>query len=308
MIPANNQNIEKPLATPVLFLVFNRPDTTRQVFEAIRQAKPPRFYIASDGARVSKESETEKVQEVRELILAGIDWPCEVKTLFRDQNLGCREAVTNAIDWFFENEEAGIILEDDCLPSQSFFRFCETLLEKYKTDTHVMCISGDNFVADNLSDGFSYLFSEVPLIWGWASWRRAWDLNKNAENVFKENQPLGILLSQNKRANRMWWKKAGGVVNKKIDTWDYLWSFTNLSNNGLTIIPANNLVTNIGMGHSDSTHTGKVRKNFYFKAHEILFPLSHPPLIKANQKFDNTIYKNNFNLIPLWKKIVRRLF
>ena len=126
-----------PLNTAVLFLVFNRLDTTKQVFEAIRQAKPPRLYIAADGVREAKDGEDEKVKAVRDYITSNIDWECEVKTLFREQNFGCKMAVSGAIDWFFQNEEMGIILEDDCLPSQSFFWFCQDLLEKYKNDTRV---------------------------------------------------------------------------------------------------------------------------------------------------------------------------
>ena len=118
------------LNTAVLFLVFNRLDTSKQVFQAISQAKPPRLYVAADGARVSKEGESEKVQAVRDYIMQNIDWKCEVKTLFRDENLGCKYAVSGAITWFFQNEEQGIILEDDCLPNQSFFWFCEELLER----------------------------------------------------------------------------------------------------------------------------------------------------------------------------------
>ena len=150
---------------PILFLVFNRLDTTKQVFEFIRQVKPKHLYIASDGARDYKAGEKEIVGAVRNYVLSSIDWECKVKTLFRDSNLGCRNAVNGAINWLFDNEETGIILEDDCLPSHSFFQFCEELLEKYKLDTRIMCISGDNFSQDRFDFNFSYLFSGVPLIW-----------------------------------------------------------------------------------------------------------------------------------------------
>ena len=132
-----------PLITPVLFIVFNRLDKTRQVFEAIRQARPPFLYIASDGARFNKEGELEKVQAVRDFIIQNIDWKCEVKTLFRKKNLGCKYAVSGAISWFFNNVDQGIILEDDCLPSKSFFWYCEELLEKYKHDNSIYLISGE---------------------------------------------------------------------------------------------------------------------------------------------------------------------
>jgi len=132
----------KPLETAVLFLVFNRLDTTKQVFEAIKKAKPPRLYIAADGARKNIDNEDKIVQDIRNYLISNIDWECEVKTLFREKNLGCKYAVSGAIDWFFENKEMGIILEDDCLPSQSFFWFCEELLNKYKDDKRIFLISG----------------------------------------------------------------------------------------------------------------------------------------------------------------------
>ncbi len=119
-----------PLKTAVLFLVFNRPDTTAQVFDAIRKARPPRLYVAADGPRANREGEAEKVAKVREIATA-VDWPCEVRTLFRDANLGCKRAVSGALDWFFGEEEAGMVLEDDCLPHPDFFRFCDALLERY---------------------------------------------------------------------------------------------------------------------------------------------------------------------------------
>ena len=151
-----------PLNIAVLFLVFNRIDTTKQVFEAIQQAKPPKLYIAADGARESNEGEAEKVKAVREYIMQNTDWECEVKTLFREQNYGCKMAVSGAIDWFFDNEEMGIILEDDCLPSQSFFWFCEELLERYKDDMRVGQICGFNSL-DNYSTKFDYIFQNMVL-------------------------------------------------------------------------------------------------------------------------------------------------
>jgi len=194
-----------PLHTPVLFLVYKRPDTTRQVFEAIRQAKPPRLYVAADGPKKNVPGEAEKVKQVREIISNGVDWDCEVKTLFRDENLGCKYGPVEGINWFFKNEEEGIILEDDTLPSQSFFWFCQELLERYKDDTRIMVISGDNFQNGITRGTCSYYFSRYNHIWGWASWRRAWkyysvdmklwpDVAKNQglNNSLKKKQMLYI--------------------------------------------------------------------------------------------------------------------
>jgi len=159
-----------PLKTPVLFLIFKRLDTTKQVFEQIKKAKPPRLYIAADGPRDYVEGEAEKVKAAREYVLSNIDWNCEVKTLFREKNLGCGKAVSEAITWFFENEEQGIILEDDTVPSQSFFWFCEELLNRYKDEKKVWHIGGTNFQDGIIRGNGDYYFSALNHIWGWASW------------------------------------------------------------------------------------------------------------------------------------------
>jgi len=188
-----------PLYTPILFLIFNRPDTTQKVFNAIRKAKPKQFFIAADGSPPDREGEIEKCQKSRK-IATSVDWDCEVKTLFRDKNLGCKIAISSAIDWFFENVEEGIILEDDCLPHQSFFWFCQELLEYYRNDTRIMHISGDNFQFGRKRGEGSYYFSKYSHVWGWATWRRAWkcfDINMKSFEEFKaENQINSIFQSK----------------------------------------------------------------------------------------------------------------
>ena len=160
--------------SPILFLIFNRPETTKKVFSAIKEVQPPRLYIAADGPRSEQPDEADHCELAR-TIATKVDWDCEVKTLFRDQNLGIRIAVSQAIDWFFEQEPEGIILEDDCLPDQSFFWFCKELLEKYRNDTRIMHIGGTNFQFGKNRTNYSYYFSRYAHIWGWASWRRAWE-------------------------------------------------------------------------------------------------------------------------------------
>ena len=161
------------LNTPVLFLIFNRPDTTQLVFDAIRQAKPSQLYVAADGPRENKPGETEKCEQTRRII-GTVDWDCEVATLFRENNLGCKQAVSSAIDWFFSNAEEGIILEDDCFPSHSFFIYCQELLEYYRYDTRIMQICGLNVLREWNRNGYGYYYSNYGPVWGWASWRRAW--------------------------------------------------------------------------------------------------------------------------------------
>lgn len=278
--------------TPILFLVFNRMDTTRQVFEKIRKIAPEKLYIASDGARKDKENEKQVVEEIRRYLLDSIDWQCEVKTLFREENLGCKYAVSGAITWFFQNEEMGIILEDDCLPTISFFRFCEECLNKYKNDERIMQVNGWTGIENNKISEKSYWFSKYTAIWGWASWRRAWSKyeieNKNFEKDFikiKEN-------FNSTEEETYWYKIFKEYFNNKIDTWDYPWTFTVWKNNGMAIFPKLNMIQNIGMGHIEATHT-KDKNSLFSKllVHEDIGDITHPKIIEINIEMDMLNYK-----------------
>ena len=181
--------------TPILFLIFNRPDTTKLVFESIKRIKPAKLYIAADGARKHKVGEDLLCKETRSIIDL-IDWECEIKTLLRTENLGCKIAVSSAIDWFFENEEQGIILEDDCLPNESFFNFCEQLLNQFKENKEIMHISGNNF-QDGITRGDgSFYFSKYNHIWGWATWKRAWKLY-NVKLEIEDKKEIEIFIEKN---------------------------------------------------------------------------------------------------------------
>lgn len=283
-----------PLKTSVLFLIFNRPDVTKRVFEAIRQAKPPRLYVAADGPRKDKEGEAEVVQKVRKLVMDNIDWDCEVKTLFREKNLGCKYAVSGAIDWFFENEEMGIILEDDCLPSQSFFWFCEELLERYKDDLRIWHISGNNFGFDKNSLNNAYSFIRFPQVWGWATWKNRWrEYDKNLtdfKNDFANNSNIATThdLKQNeiKRMKERFLLSSSG----KINTWDYQWHATVIKNNGLCVVPSYNLISNLGDG-DDATHTQGDKERTNLKRNEIDFPLSKVKTYFINNELEKNIKK-----------------
>ncbi len=181
------------LTSPVLFLIFNRPETTEQVFSAIKKAQPPRLYIAADGPRSEYPNDAESC-DISRAIATNVDWDCEVKTLFQDQNLGCRLAVSGAVDWFFEQETEGIILEDDCLPDQSFFLFCQELLEQYRDDTRIMQIGGTNYQFGKKRTNYSYYFSRYGHLWGWASWRRAWSFYDEKMKQWPTAKQNGILL------------------------------------------------------------------------------------------------------------------
>lgn len=276
-----------------LFLIFNRLDATKRVFEAIQKAKPSRLYIAADGAREQKRGENEKVKATREYVVANIDWDCKVKTLFRDKNLGCKIAVSRAIGWFFENEESGIILEDDCLPSQSFFWFCEELLEKYKNNKKVMHISGNQFIP-NFDSSESYYFAKIEHCWGWATWADRWKyFNCDLKNYNKQNINK---FSSNKNVQKYWLNILNKVKNNEIDSWAYPWTFNIIENDGFCVNPSKNLVSNIGFS-KESTHTN------YKNDHHANLPtyeiknIVHPKEIAINQKAVDYIYHNVFGIV-----------
>ena len=299
-----------PLKTSVLFLIFNRPDVTKRVFEAIRQAKPPRLYVAADGPRKDKEGEAEVVQKVRKLVMDNIDWDCEVKTLFREKNLGCKYAVSGAIDWFFENEEMGIILEDDCLPSQSFFWFCEELLERYKDDLRIWHISGNNFHFGWKRDSeYSYYFSYYGSIWGWGSWKSRWkhyDVEiENYEEIKSKNYLWDVFGNQKEASFRI---NNFDKIKKGLDTWDFQWAYTRFINSGLSIVPIENLVKNLGFCE-DATHTHcKNDKRTNIKASEIKFPLIHQKFIIRDKISDDKYFRDFVqSKSGKLKKIVKRV-
>lgn len=235
------------LHTPILFLIFNRPEETRRVFAAIRQARPTRLFIAADGPRHDVVGEEDLCRQTREIVKE-VDWPCEVVSLFREENLGCREAVSSALAWFFQQVEEGIILEDDCLPAESFFHFCELMLDKYRNDSRIMMIAGSNFSFGQSLEDDSYYFSNFVFIWGWATWRRAWQkypVPNISPNFIIDNNVIAD--RYRRRRIRLWLKKM--IVDAfagRLDTWDAQLTHTLSINRGLSIVPLKNQVSNIG--------------------------------------------------------------
>jgi hypothetical protein len=287
------------MRSAVLFLVFNRPDTTKQVFEAIKHAKPPRLYIAADGPRSERLGEKEKCEEVRRIATA-VDWECDVKVLFREKNLGCKVGVSSGIDWFFELEEEGIILEDDILPIPSFFPYCDELLERYRHDTRVGVISGCNLISKNITPQQSYFFSRYNHVWGWASWRSAWvfyDISMHQWPTWRDHGGLQKL-SDNSFLFKSYW---GDIMNTtyagKINTWDYQWLFTLWSKSLLTAIPKNNLTYNLGFGEYATHTTGETPKYIIdSKPNELTFPLLHPDNVERNKQADKMLDRIAFNI------------
>lgn len=298
----------KKLTTPVLFLIFNRPDTSERVFSEIRSAKPSKLFVAADGPRQNKEGEAEKCQAARDVIKQ-VDWDCEVKTLFRDKNLGCKVAVSSAIDWFFENVEEGIILEDDCLPSRSFFWFCQELLSYYQDDKRVSSISGSNPFNDSIDVEYSYFFSKYNRIWGWATWRRAWrlnDVNISLWPELKSNLSHYAFFQSPREARfyeRFWDKCFAG----EIDTWDYQWYLCKLMQFSCTAVSAQNLISNIGFGTQGAHTHHRTSDLAEYPLYELEWPLKHPPSVYINYRKDWFTTRYRYNP-PFLTRIKRLLF
>jgi len=293
--------------TPVLFLIFNRPNLTQQVFDKIKKVKPTELFVVADGARNQKEWE---ICNKTRKIIDQIDWPCTVNKNYSDKNLGCKIRVSSGINWFFENVEQGIILEDDCLPSTSFFYFCQELLEKYRDNEKIMCISGDNFQDKIIRGDGDYFFSIFNHIWGWATWKRAWnfyDINIKNLPKFKRENKIKKIFPRNKLAQKYWLRIFDKMYKNKEDTWDYQWVFTCWNNNGLTCLPNKNLISNIGAGSSNATHGDKVNNRKHnLETYELDFPLKHPSEIKIDTDADNYTLKNHFGVTKQKLKEKRR--
>ncbi len=264
----------------VLLLVFNRPGTTRRVLEAVRAARPPRLYVAADGPRApggQGAGEEALCRAAREEATA-VDWPCEVSTLFRERNLGCKRGVGEALSWFFSREEEGIILEDDCLPAPSFFPFCAELLERYRGESRVMAVSGTDFRFRRGGDprGPSYLLSRYPHIWGWATWRRAWALYDPDMAGWAEAREERFLRSWlGEVPSRYFTRKLDAAARGEVDSWGYPWMLSCWLNRGLAAVPSVNLVSNLGFGDA-STHTRGGSHLAGMARGEIAFPLRPP--------------------------------
>jgi len=295
------------LNTPVAFIIFNRPDATAQVFAEIAKAKPHQLLVVADGPRPDRPGEAEKCAAVRRIV-EQVDWSCQILTHYSDTNLGCRKRVSSGLDWVFQTVDRAIILEDDCLPHPAFFRFCEELLDRYRDDERVMMISGDNFQFGRRRTSYSYYFSRYCHVWGWATWRRAWqyyDVDMKLWPSVREGHWLQDALGSRPLANR--WNKTFEVMHQKmVDTWDVQWVFTSWIQNGLTILPNANLISNIGFSHAATHTTNSNNPMANLPTEAIEFPLHHPPFVIRDSRADDFTEKRFFN--PTLADLVRRAF
>lgn len=296
--------------SPILLLIFNRPDTTQEVFKKIRAAKPARLYIAADGPRADRDTDKKLCEQAR-AVAAQVDWDCTVKTLFREDNIGCKTAVYTALEWFFEQEEEGIIFEDDCVPADSFFYFCDTMLEKYRTDTRIRHITGCNLQRGKQWGDASYYFSQFSNVWGWASWKRVWkDYDFKLDRYTREEAATQLKkIFTDPFLINDWLVIFSAIQAGTINAWDYQLVFLNFFENGLCITPNTNLVSNIGF-RSDATNTPDPHNpNAGIPAQE-LTSITHPRFFLPEKEADYLLLSREFQLEKRWQKhnLLRRRF
>jgi hypothetical protein len=284
-----------PLSTPVALFVFNRPEHTARVLAAVARARPRTLLVVADGPRPDRPGEAERCEAVRELV-ERVDWECTILRDYADRNLGCRRRVSSGLDWVFSECERAIILEDDCVPDPSFFRFADELLERYADDERVMMVSGNNFQTAPPAGGSSYYFSAYAHIWGWATWRRAWRLYDVEMRRWPEVR--AGLTDLGDGVTEAYWREVFDLTHAgRIDTWDYQWLFACRLNGGLSATPELNLVSNIGFGDG-ATHTLAGSELADLPAGSLRFPLRHPRVVERDRRADRLAFRRVFRPLP----------
>jgi len=291
--------------TPVAMIIFNRPDLTETLFREIARVRPKKLLVIADGPRPDRPGEVEQVVAARKII-ESVDWDCEVLRCFSDVNLGCKRRVSSGIDWVFEQVEEAIILEDDCIPDPSFFPYCDELLEKYRNDSKVMMIAATCFLGEDAPTDRSYYFSHLPLIWGWATWRRAWknyDISMPGWTEFSESESFKEIFPSMTSRNH-YRRQLDRTFAGNLDTWDLQWSYTVWRKNGVCINPTRNLIRNIGFGPG-ATHTHHYDPAFDPPVRSMEFPIAHPHDSKTNPELDRIWLDRHYSFVA---KVKRRVF
>jgi hypothetical protein len=298
-----------PCTTPIVFIVFNRPEHTRRIFHRIAKVRPARLLIVADGPRVGRPDEPEICEQVRS-IATQVDWPCMVQTNFATTNMGCRNRIVSGLTWAFQQVERAIILEDDTLPDPSFFPFCDEMLDRYEDDRRISMIGGFNVLPGHLDTDDSYYYSHLSHVWGWATWRWSWARYDEHLTHWPALKSSGVMRNLfNQPQQYRFWARIFDQMHAGTgpNTWDYQWAYSNLVHNALSVIPRTNLVENIGFG-PDATHTTGQEHSSSFQAKPLSFPLRHPlAMIPRHDldELDNKISGNSIRSLP--QRAIRKL-
>ena len=281
---------------PVLLVIYNRIEDTHNLFQVLRQIKPVKLYVAADGTPRDKGYDYVTCLRTRSVIMP--EWNCEQKYLFKEEHLGKSKMIYQAISWFFEHEEEGIVLFDDTLPHVDFFHYCEQLLEKYRNVDEVMHI-GANFLQRRKKGGNdSYYFSAYAFTWGFATWKRSWK-NFDLKMTELEDVDINMLLSNymTKLKEKKYWQRVYNILSKhRLDYWEYQYNFHIWQQNGLCIAPNTNLVKNVGFKNR------KRRVRRLMKETAPILPLRDPSEIFQNKNADRYTFKK------VYKKGFYRIF
>jgi hypothetical protein len=283
------------MTTPVALFAFNRPETTARVFGAIREARPRNLFLICDGPRPESPHECDAVRS----ILEGVDWPCDVRTNFAAENMGCGPRMISGISWVFSQAPEAIILEDDCLPSPSFFQFASEMLTRYRNDSRVMMVAGGNGVFHKIDYKYSYTFGHSVGVWGWATWASAWERYDESITEWpglRQTRWLSEILKDKRQVS--FWREMFDRVYAGEGTWDWQWVFSIWVNDGLSIIPSRNLVKNIGFGPGATSGATEeipwLKEIVSIPLCEMDFPLTHPRRIKPDRKVDTVMFEKAF--------------
>lgn len=266
------------------------------------------MWVIADGPRPAHPEDQEKVRDVRNIIETGVDWPCKVRTVYAEKNLGCGLRISSGLDEVFADEEESIIIEDDCLPELTFFRFCDELLQYHRDNEQIAAVSGDNFQKGAVRTSNSYYYSRYPHCWGWATWRRAWKSYDHSMREWPSANSSGWLKTviQDPREQRYWTSAFDRTYRDKIDTWDYRWTLACWRMERLTVLPNTNLVANIGFA-GEGTHTRGSHPSANLQTFPMCFPLKHPRLIARHQEADLFTFQHHFRAPSIWQRITRKL-
>ena len=284
--------IDLPETLPVIFLVYRRPQHTAKSLDSIRVYRPSQLYVVGDGPK--NDSEVAAVEETRRVIQDGVDWPCDIRWNLASQNMGLANRVSSGITWAFETCDKAVILEDDCVPDKSFFRFCNETLERYQNNQQITAVTGNNFQHGKKRGYASYYFSMFPHCWGWATWKDRWQSYDHSLSCWPDT--VEFLKSFRNRKLVDYWKATyDSVMENKVDSWAFRWQFSCWARRGMTVTPNQNLVTNVGFD-SDGTHCTDVQNDLEIPATSIRFPLRHPFQITRNRSADKFVLREIFGL------------
>lgn len=290
------------MKTPITVIIFNRPNHAAKLRDLLRNEESRELFVVSDGARPNIPGEVELVEACRKIFT---DWSGKINCNFADHNMGCKSRVSSGLTWVFDQTVRSIILEDDCLPHPDFFSFVDELLDKYENDTRVMSICGTNVFSDRDYFSWSYCFSKYQNCWGWATWKRSWDLFDHNLSGLQLAKEAGLLRKHlcSRRASMYWHYMLENVRDGHINSWAYIWTFTGFLYHGLHVIPKFNLIENAGFG-KDSTHTNLVPSYLSNSTKPLNFPLFHPPSVSSHAKYDkfieDTVFSKSFYQRILW--------